>query len=98
MSKEHKGQTVIHGTTYQVYQLPTGENSHKAGIIGHWALEGPRGACYFVTDYGPSYQLNSVAVGGSQTQHWTPAARPLRGLTREHLRLFLEAQQTCATA
>ncbi len=91
MEKQHLGQAVVKGTTYQVFALPVGENSARAGIKANLALEGPNGACYFVTDYGPAYKLNSVACGGSQKawKNWTPTPRPLRGLTRDNLSLFL---------
>jgi hypothetical protein len=89
MVPQHLGQTVINGTTYQVYNLGVLENARKAGIVANFALEGPRGAKFFVTDHGPKYQLNSVAVGGGRS--WQCAARPLRGLKREHLSLFYEA-------
>lgn len=87
------GHTVINGTTYSVHRLSTGPNSSRAGILGNYALKGPNGATYFVTDYGPKYQINSVSCGGSKHQRWTPAPRPLRGLTREHLSLFIEATE-----
>jgi len=86
--KEHFGQTVIGTTVYQVYRLPVGENATRYGVVANFALEGPRGACYFVTDHGSKFQLNSVAIGGGQFGNRI-APRPLRGLTRAHLSLFM---------
>lgn len=80
MTKTLLGHTTVGRTTCQVYRLD--------GYTGKYALEGPRGACYFVTDHGPAYQINSVAIGGARP--WTPVPRPLRGLTRAHLALVLE--------
>lgn len=87
------GHTVVGKTVYKVYAIRVGENAKAAGILGNYALVGPNGASYYVTDHGPKYQINSVAVGGSKSQRWTPAARPLRGLTRAHLSLFIENQE-----
>lgn len=39
-------------TVYQVFRLEVGENSKGAGIRHNFALEGPRGAMFFVTDHG----------------------------------------------
>ena len=88
-TKTHIGHTTIGRTTYQIFRLPMGENTKRAGIQGNYALVGPNGASYFVTDHGPKYQLTSVSCGGSKHQRWTPAPRPLRGLNRSHLSLIL---------
>ncbi len=87
-NQEFIGHAVIGKTAYKVYRLPVGESSRKAGILGNYALEGPRGACYFVTDHGPKFKINSCAVGGARP--WNVDARPLRGLTRESISLFLD--------
>lgn len=77
------GTVTIGRTVYQVFELGVGDASRAAGIVGNYAFVGPNGAQYFVTDHGPKYRLNSVAVGGARP--WTPAPRPLRGLERRHL-------------
>ena len=86
---EHIGHTTIGRTAYKIYRITTGENSKRAGIRGSYALVGPNGASYLVTDHGPKYKLSSVSCGGSKHQRWTPAPRPLRGLERSHLSLIL---------
>ncbi len=97
-AKEPAGWIVVERTTYQVFVLGVGDNSRKYGIVGNYALIGPKGASYFVTDHGPNYKLNSVAtgkVGIAANHHSVPAARPLRGLTRDHLARFAQtADQT----
>ena len=90
---ESIGHTTIGRTAYTIYRIPTGENSKRAGIRGSYALVGPNGASYFVTDHGPKYQLSSVACGGSKHQRWAPSPRPLRGLKRSHLSLILDTTQ-----
>ena len=89
MEKTLVGQVAVGGTTYQVYKLSDG----VATGYRNWALEGPTGATYFVTDHGPQYKLNSVATGGSTKawKNWTPSPRPLRGLTRQTFAAFLAA-------
>lgn len=79
------GHAVIGKTTYRVYRLPA---KPDLGIVARFGLIGPRGSTYFVTDFGPRYELNSVCLGGGVS--WQAAPRPLRGLTREHLSLFYE--------
>ena len=91
---EHVGHTTIGRTVYQIFRLPLGDNTKRAGILGNYALVGPKGATYFVTDHGPAYQLTSVACGGSKHQRWSPAPRPLRGLNRSSLSLILDANPT----
>ena len=87
---EHVGHTTIGRTVYQIFRLPLGDNTKRAGVRGNYALVGPNGASYFVTDLGPAYALNSTACGGSKHQRWTPAPRPLRGLERSHLSLIID--------
>lgn len=74
-------------TVYQVFRLETGENAKRAGIRGNYALEGPRGAMFLVTDHGPKYQINSISMGTKGSTRLI-AFRPLRGLTRAHLAPF----------
>lgn len=89
------GIVTVGRTAYRVFALATGENSKRAGVLANFALVGPRDASYFVTDYGPRYQINSIACGGDTTRpHWVPAPRSLRGLTREHLLPFLSPVQS----
>lgn len=82
----HLGQTVVGKTCYQVYGLP---NSHDLGIHFRCVLVGPRGSQTMVTDFGPRYALNAVCIGGGAK--WQAAPRPMKGLTRAHLSLFMEA-------
>ncbi len=95
-NNELLGHTVIGKTAYQVFALAMSESSIAAGVHGRYALIGPNGASYFVTDYGPDFRINSVACGGSKTQHWAPSPRPLRGLTRAHLSLFINRHEVHA--
>ncbi len=74
-------------TVYQVFRLEVGENSKGAGIRHNFALEGPRGAMFFVTDHGPKYLINSVSMGTKNSKRLI-AFRPLKGLTRAHLAPF----------
>ena len=90
---EHVGHTTVGRTVYQIFRLPLGENTRRAGIRGQYALVGANGAQYLVTDHGPRYRLGSIACGGSKHQRWTPAPRPLRGLERSHLSLILDTIQ-----
>lgn len=69
-------------TTYTVHRLATGPNARAAGIENNFALIGPKGAQFFVTDHGPRYLLNAIAIGVSISP------RRMRGLTREHLAAF----------
>ena len=78
----HIGTVEIGRTVYQVYSLSVGPNSAKMGVKGHYALVGPRGAGYMVTDHGPQYQPVSFAVGTDQRRC---SPRPLRGLTSRHV-------------
>ncbi len=80
------GEAVVGKTRYRVYHLPVGENSQRAGVVARFALVGPRGSSYFVTDHGQNYRLNSVCMGGGVS--WRAQPRPLRGLTRDHLSAF----------
>jgi len=80
------GLALIGRTTYRVYDITVGPNAAKAGVVHNFALEGPRGAQYFVTDHGPKYELCSVSMGGARP--WMPSPRPLRGLDRKHLAAF----------
>ena len=82
----HLGQTVVGKTCYQVYGLPSRPD---AGIDFRCVLVGPKGSQVMVTDYGQRYQLNTVCMGGGAS--WQAAPRPMRGLTRAHLSLFIEA-------
>jgi hypothetical protein len=86
------GMTMVAGTAYKVYDLGVGENAKRAGIRGNYALEGPRGAQYFVTDHGPKFRLNVVAMGGDSTRpNWRPSPTNignLRHLKREDLSAF----------
>lgn len=77
------GHTIIGKTAYKVHGLPA---NAAAGIVARFALVGPKGSHYFVTDYGKQYHLNSVCLGGGVS--WRCAPRPLRGLERRHLTLF----------
>jgi hypothetical protein len=87
------GWIVVGRTTYQVFGLPVGDNTRRAGVLAHYALVGPGGASYFVTDYGPGYLINSIACGSVTVgRRPAPAPRPLRGLTREHLTQFLDRE------
>lgn len=79
------GMVTVGRTAYQVYRVAAGPNCQREGMR-FFALIGPRGASYLVTDHGPRYALNSCACGGGQS--WAPAPRSLRGLTREHLQAF----------
>lgn len=80
------GSTVIGKTTYRVHHMPA---KPDVGIVARFALVGPKGSTYMVTDWGNGYGLNSVCLGGGAP--WQAAPRPLRGLTREHLAPFMEA-------
>lgn len=82
----HLGQTVVGKTCYQVYGLPS---RRDLGIEFRCVLVGPKGSQVMVTDYGQRYQLNTVCLGGGAS--WQAAPRPMRGLTRAHLSLFIEA-------
>lgn len=84
--EHHVGQTVIGKTLYQVYRFPQTETGRAAGIVARFGLIGPRGSCYYVSDYGSAYRLNSVCLGGGVS--WRAQPRPLRGLERKHLTLF----------
>lgn len=75
------GEITINGTRYKVSALPTGEKARGLGIRGNYAVEGPKGSKFLVTDHGPRYELTSVSVTGS-------APRPLRGLKRSHFAAF----------
>lgn len=81
------GHTVVGKTAYRVHMLPA---KLDCGIVGRYWLIGPRGSAYYVTDYGPRYELNSVCMGGGVA--WKASPRPLRGLGREHLSLFESAR------
>ena len=83
------GSITVGRTAYLVYHVATGEHGKRAGIVAQYALEGPRGATYYVTDYGPTYRINSIACGGARS--WAPSPVSLRGLTREHFTAFREA-------
>ena len=87
---DHVGHTTIGKTIYEIFRLPLGDNSKRAGVRGNYALVGPNGASYLVTDLGPTYKLNSISCGGSKHQRWTPAPRKLRGLERSHLSLIID--------
>lgn len=84
----HIGQTVIDRICYQVYRLP---NNPKCGIEHRFVLVGPRGSHVMVSDYGKAFQLNAVCLGGGAS--WRIAPRQMRGITRQHLSLFMEAAQ-----
>ena len=81
------GVTAIGRTTYTVYGMTVGPNSARAGVRYNFALEGPRGAAFLVTDYGPRYKLNSISCGGGRGR-MTCAPRELRGLQRADLASF----------
>ena len=84
------GQTVIGKSLYNVYGFgPLSTDAQAAGIVAKFGLEGPRGAWYFVTDYGQGYRLNVVAVGGGRAYRCQP--RHADHIRREHLALFYEA-------
>jgi hypothetical protein len=76
------GVVTVGRTVYTVYRLPVAEASRAAGVANRFAMEGPKGAAYLVTDWGVGYRINSVRVSRSC------APRPLRDLTREHLAAF----------
>lgn len=80
------GLATVGRTVYHVYDITVGPNAAKAGVRHNFALVGPRGAQYFVTDHGPRYELNSVSMGGARP--WMPSPRSLRGLERSHLAAF----------
>lgn len=82
----HLGQTVIGKTCYQVYGLPSRK---EAGIEFRCVLVGPKGSQIMVTDYGQPFVLNAVCLGGGVS--WQAAPRKMRGITRAHLSLFMEA-------
>lgn len=75
------GEITINGTRYTVSALPTSDKAKAIGIRANFAVEGPKGSKFLVTDHGPRYQLTSVSVTGSQP-------RPLRGLKRSHMAPF----------
>jgi len=77
------GTTVVGKTTYKVWVL---KPKPDLGLVARFAMVGPRGSMYFVTDHGPKYLLNSVCLGGGVS--WRAAPRPLRGLDRSHLAAF----------
>lgn len=76
-TRELLGQIQILGRTYLVYRLPA---SPALRIANRFAIEGPKGGQFFVTDFGPRYTMTSVSLTGQP--------RPLRGLKREHLAAF----------
>lgn len=79
-TRELLGNITIAGTTYSVFRLPCGMKSRAMGIRNRFAIEGPKGGQFFVTDFGPAFTMTSVSINGF--------ARPLRGLKREHLAAF----------
>jgi hypothetical protein len=83
---EFLGHTTIGRTAYSVSRLALSEDAKAAGIHARYLLEGPRGSSFLITDLGPQYRLNSVALGGGAP--WRCQPRPLRGLERRHLELF----------
>ena len=48
---EHVGHTTIGRTVYQIFRLPLGDNTKRAGVRGNYALVGANGAQYLVTDH-----------------------------------------------
>ncbi len=83
------GLVAVGRTTYEVFRMSVGENSRRVGVLANYALRGPRGAMYFVTDHGPKYRLTVVAVGGARPWMPSPSAiGNLRNLTREQLAPF----------
>ena len=80
------GMAQVGRTAYQVYRMPVLPNTSKAGVRNQFALVGPRGATYLVSDHGPRYELVSVACGGGKP--WAPAPRKLAGLQRSDLAAF----------
>lgn len=76
-TREFLGTITIAGTSYRVFRLSA---SPALRIFNRFAIEGPRGGQFFVTDFGPRYTMTSVSLTGQP--------RPLRGLKREHLAAF----------
>lgn len=70
-------------TVYTAERLMVRDAQRGYGVRASYSLTGPRGATYLVTDYGPKFRPNSIALGGGRS--WRAQPRPLAGLTNEHL-------------
>lgn len=82
------GSVTVNGSAYDVFPMAVGTNQAAYGVVANYALRGPRGAWYLVTDHGPKYRLNILATGGSTRSVSRSKASPLYNLTRDQLLPF----------